>query len=70
MENLIQSFFKNVKLNIDIKDSFGEPVYQKEWLLVLIFIIDEVVEKIKGGTIEDYYYYVKSASLRKSMGFP
>jgi hypothetical protein len=65
LENLIQSFFKNAKLDIDIKDRFGKPVNPKEWFLVPIFIIDEVVEKIKDGTIEDYYYDVKSASLKQ-----
>lgn len=65
LENLIQSFFKNAKLDIDIKDRFGKPVNPKEWFLVPIFIIDEVVEKIKDGTIEDYYYEVKSASLKQ-----
>ena len=65
LENLIQSFFKNAKLDIDIKDRFGKPVNPKEWFLVPIFIIDEVVEKIKEGTIGDYYYDVKSASLKK-----
>lgn len=65
LENLIQSFFKNAKLDIDIKDRFGKPVNPKEWFLVPIFIIDEVVQKIKDGTIEDYYYDVKSASLKE-----
>lgn len=64
LENLIQSFFKNAKLDIDIKDRFGKSVNPKEWFLVPIFIIDEVVEKIKDGTIEDYYYDVKTASLK------
>ena len=64
LENLIQSFFKNAKLDIDIKDRFGKPVNPKEWFLVPIFIIDEVVEKIKEGTIGDYYYDVNSATLK------
>lgn len=64
LESLIQSFFKNAKLDFDIKDRFGKPVNPKEWFLVPIFIIDEVVEKIKDGTIENYYYDVKSASLK------
>jgi len=63
LENLIQSFFKNAKLDIAIKDRFGRPINPKEWFLVPIFIIDEVVEKIKEGTIGDFYYDVKSASL-------
>ena len=64
LENLIQSFFKNAKLDIDIKDRFGKPVNPKEWFLVPIFIIDEVVEKIKDGTISDFYYDVNSATLK------
>ncbi|MFD2543785.1 GIY-YIG nuclease family protein [Lacinutrix gracilariae] len=65
LENLIQSFFKNAKLDIDVKDRFGKPVNPKEWFLVPIFIIDEVVVKIKEGAIGDFYYDVKSASLKR-----
>lgn len=65
LENLIQSFFKNANLDIDIRDRFGKLVSPKEWFLVPIFIIDEVVERIKKGTIGDYYYDVNSASLEK-----
>lgn len=65
LENLIQSFFKNAKLDIDIKDRFGKPVNPKEWFLVPIFIIDDVVERIKEGNIDDYYYDVQSARLLK-----
>ena len=65
LESLIQSFFKNAKLDIDIKDRFGKPVNPKEWFLVPIFIIDNVIQKIKDGTIEDFYYDVESASLKE-----
>lgn len=65
LESLIQSFFKNAKLDIDIKDRFGKPVNPKEWFLVPIFVIDQAVEMIKDGTIEDYYYDVKSAGLKR-----
>ena len=65
LENLIQSFFKNANLDIDIKDRFGKPVNPKEWFLVPLFVIDEVVEKIKNATIGDYYYEVKSAGLKQ-----
>lgn len=65
LEGIIQSFFNDANLNIDIKDRFGKPVNPKEWFLVPIFIIDLVVEKIKDGTIGDYYYDVQSASLIK-----
>ncbi|PHQ28792.1 GIY-YIG nuclease family protein [Leeuwenhoekiella nanhaiensis] len=65
LENLIQSFFKNAKLNIDIKDRFGKPVNPREWFLVPLFVIDDMVDKIKDGTIVDYYYDPSSAQIYK-----
>ena len=64
LENLIQSFFKNAKLDIDIKDRFGKPVNPREWFLVPLFVIDEMVDKIRQGSIVDYYYDASSASFR------
>jgi hypothetical protein len=34
-------------LDIEIKDRFGQPVVPREWFLVPLFVIDEVVEKSK-----------------------
>lgn len=63
LENLLHRFFENAKLDIEIADRFGNPVSPQEWFLVPLFIIDEVVEKIKDGTISRYSYDVKSANL-------
>ena len=65
LENIIHRFFSTAKLDIEIKDRFGKPVTAREWFLVPIFVIDEMVEKIKDGTISDYYYDPASAKLRK-----
>jgi hypothetical protein len=65
LEKVIHKFFDSVNLDIEIKDRFGKLVKATEWFLVPLFIIDEVVETIKEGTIGDYYYDVKSASLKK-----
>ena len=54
-----------LKLDIEIKDRFGKPVKPNEWFLVPIFIIDEMVDKIKDGSISDYYYDPSSAELKK-----
>jgi len=35
----------------------------REWFLVPLFVIDEVVEKIKDGSIGKYSYDTESASL-------
>lgn len=65
LENLIHKFFGPAKLDIEIKDRFGKPVKAREWFLVPIFVIDEMVEKIKEGSLSDYYYEPKSADLKK-----
>ena len=64
LENIIHRFFGTAKLDIEIKDRFGKPVTAREWFLVPVFVIDEMVEKIKDGTISDYYYDPASAKLK------
>lgn len=63
LENLIHRIFDAARLNVEIKDRFGNPVVPREWFLVPLFAIDEAVEKIKDGTIAGYAYDPKSASL-------
>lgn len=63
LENILHKFFNAAKLDIEINDRFGNPVTPQEWFLVPLFIIDEVVEKIKDGTISEYRYDVESVTL-------
>ncbi|MCU7846932.1 MAG: GIY-YIG nuclease family protein [Candidatus Thiodiazotropha sp. (ex Lucinoma kastoroae)] len=63
LEHIIHKFFESTKLDIQINDRFGNPVIPKEWFLVPLFVIDEVVEKIKDGTISKYSYDMESAKL-------
>jgi hypothetical protein len=63
LEKLIHRVFDPACLDIEIKDRFGNPVVPREWFLVPLFVIDEVVEKIKDGTISSFRYDPKSASL-------
>jgi len=63
LENIIHRIFEPAKLDIEIKDRFGQPVIPREWFLVPLFVIDEAVAKIKDGTIGDYAYDVARASL-------
>lgn len=66
LENIIHRFFSTAKLDIEIKDRFGKPVTAREWFLVPVFVIDEMVEKIKDGSISDYYYDPATAQLKKA----
>ncbi|MEJ7691565.1 GIY-YIG nuclease family protein [Daejeonella sp.] len=65
LEKIIHRFFGTAKLDIEMKDRFGKAVKAQEWFLVPIFIIDEMVEKIKEGTVGDYYYDPSSVTLKK-----
>ena len=64
LETLIHRVFDPARLNIEIKDRFGNPVVPREWFLVPLFAVDEAVEKIKDGTITNYVYDPKTARLR------
>ena len=47
-------------------EAFGKTVVPQEWFLVQLFVIDEVVEKIKDETIGDYTYDTHTATLIKN----
>lgn len=66
LENLLHRFFDGARLDVQIADRFGNPVAPREWFLVPLFIIDEVVEKIKEGTLANYRYDPKEAKLINS----
>ena len=63
LENLIHRIFDPARLNIEIKDRFGNPVMPREWFLVPLNVIDEAVDKIKDGTITNYRYDPQQAKL-------
>ena len=65
LENIIHRVFDPARLDIEIKDRFGNPIKPREWFLVPRFVIDEAVDRIKDGTIEDYVYDPKLAALRQ-----
>ncbi len=65
LENILHRFFGSARLDIEIKDRFGNPVTPREWFLVPLFVIDEVVEKIKDGSIDRFYFDKNSASLKE-----
>lgn len=56
LEKLIHKFFEPARLNIEIKDRFGNPIVPREWFLVPRFVIDEAIEKIKEGSVVKYQY--------------
>lgn len=65
-EAMIHRVFAGARLDIEITDRFGSPVVPREWFVVPIFVIDEVIERIKDGTISNYVYDQSSATLKQA----
>jgi hypothetical protein len=63
LENLFHRMFSPAQLDLTIHDRFGNPVRPKEWFLVPLAVIDEVVSKIRDGSIVEFIYDPKSARL-------
>jgi len=63
LENLIHRIFDAARLDIEIKDRFGQSVIPREWFLVPLFVVKEAVDRIKNGTITGYLYDPKAAAL-------
>lgn len=65
LENIIHRVFDPARLDIEIKDRFGNPIVPREWFLVPVFVVNEAVERIKDGSITEYVYDPKIAQLIK-----
>lgn len=63
LENLIHRIFDPARLDVEIKDRFGNPVVPREWFLVPFNVVDEAVERIKDGSIKGYVYDPQQARL-------
>jgi Meiotically up-regulated gene 113 len=62
LENLIHRIFGPTRLDIEIKDRFGQPVIPPEWFLVPLFVTNDTVERIKGW--HDHRIYLRSENRR------
>ncbi|HEY9751618.1 MAG TPA: GIY-YIG nuclease family protein, partial [Coleofasciculaceae cyanobacterium] len=65
LETVLHKFFDPARLEVQLQDRFGIPVNPREWFLVPLEAIEEVIEKIKAGTIDQFRYDPGSASLTR-----
>ena len=65
LEVLLHKFFSGARLDVELKDRFDIAVKPREWFFVPLNIIEEVLEKIQVGTIDQFQYDPKTASLIK-----
>jgi len=66
LEALLHKFFGSARLELELQDRFGAPVKPKEWFLVPLEVIEDVVEKIQKGTLDQFRYDPETASLTRS----
>jgi hypothetical protein len=65
LENLFHRILAPAQLDLTIEDRFGKPVKPREWFLVPLSVIDDVVQRIRDGSITEYVYDPSQASLIK-----
>ena len=63
LEKLLHRFFADVALDIEIPDRFGNAVRPREWFLVPLSVIDQVVELVRQRTITQHRYDASTASI-------
>lgn len=68
LEALIHRVLGSVRFDIEIADRFGKLVRPREWFLVPLSIIDELVTRINDGSIIGSTYDPASASLKPPAG--
>jgi hypothetical protein len=63
LETLIHRVLNKVRFDAEIPDRFGKPVRPREWFLVPLPIIDEIVARIADGTLAGMSYDPQSVAL-------
>jgi len=64
LEATLHKFFAKARLDVALADRFGGQVRPREWFLVPLPVIAEVVDRIKEGTIGKYRYDAETATLQ------
>lgn len=63
LENIFHRVFGSAQIDITIEDRFGRPVKPREWFLVPLQVIDDLVERLKDGSISNLVYDPTKAQL-------
>ncbi len=63
LENLIHRILSPAQLEIVVPDRFGNSVVPREWFLVPLVVIDEIVERIQDNSITNFIYDPSKAQL-------
>jgi len=63
LEILLHKFFFDARLDVELKDRFGQGIEPKEWFLVPVSVIQDAVGKLMNGSIGDFRYDPKLAKI-------
>lgn len=63
LEALIHRVLDRVRFDVEIPDRFGKPVRPREWFLVPLPVIDDIVDRIADGTLSGMTYDPSTAGL-------
>lgn len=63
LEALIHRVLEAVRFDAAIPDRFGKPVRPKEWFMVPLPVVDDIVSRIGDGTLAGMIYDSKNAAL-------
>lgn len=64
LEQMLHKVFAKARLDVALADRFGDKVHPREWFLVPLPVIAEVVDLIRAGTIGQYRYDPGTATLQ------
>jgi hypothetical protein len=69
LESNVHEFFKNVNVDLVIKDADDKIYHPKEWFIAPLEMIQEAIQLIVDGQIEHYRYEpsVEKIILRKKL---
>lgn len=63
LERLIHRVLDSVRFDAELTDRFGKPFRPREWFMVPLTVIDEIVRRVEDGTLAGMVFDRASASL-------
>lgn len=63
LERLLHAFFSDARLDVKLRDRFGEKVEPREWFLLPLGVIQNTIELLLEGRLEGCRYDVESCQI-------
>ena len=63
LENLLHSFFAEARLDVTLRDRFGEAVTPREWFMLPLGVIDDAIQRLLDGELKHFRFDAKTVRL-------